>query len=738
MTRQRGGRRAPYSILPRMSETPASKAYADIVLPTAVRMSFTYSVPPELREQIQIGHRVRVPFGRLLSSGYVVGFQKKRPALPKIRAVQKIHPPEVLFPPEILSLAKWVADYYLASWGQVLESILPRAVKAGVRARKGKDGAEGGSAASGEGEGEAAVGEEAAQRGAALLLSPDQAAVTGEVLAALDDGKYQTFLLHGVTASGKTEIYLAAVQQVVQRGGQVLFLVPEIAMGTQILARVRARFGDAVGLYHSRTGDASRREVWRRASDGSLRVVVGARSAVFVPMPNLRLIVIDEEHESAYKQDETPRYHGRDTALMRARAAGAVVVLGSATPSLESIHNVELGKYRRLLLPERIDHRLPAHVTVVDMADVRRTAKESEATERRQARLEPVEGDEPPPSPEEQVARRLFSPLLRTAIEDRLARREQAILFLNRRGHSTVVQCSDCGAAIECKHCDVVMTWHKNEKVMRCHYCNAQRKDVTTCDACQGSRFFFGGFGTQRVEETLRHLYPEARVARMDQDAMRKSGEHARVIGRMEAGEIDLLLGTQMLAKGFHFPDVTLVGVLQADREMLMPDLRASERAFQILTQVAGRSGRGDRPGEVIFQTLMPTHYVITSAVKGDYDGFAAREMAYRQELRYPPYHRMVHLLFDGAQEQAVRRRSEAARELIVERVLRDRTPVQILGPAPMPLSRLKDQYRWHLTIKGKKPETLGALARLVMDTKAPTGLSGVRVQADVDPMTLM
>jgi len=721
-----------------MSETPASKAYADIVLPTAVRMSFTYSVPPELREQIQIGHRVRVPFGRLLSSGYVVGFQKKRPALPKIRAVQKIHPPEVLFPPEILSLAKWVADYYLASWGQVLESILPRAVKAGVRARKGKDGAEGGSAASGEGEGEAAVGEEAAQRGAALLLSPDQAAVTGEVLAALDDGKYQTFLLHGVTASGKTEIYLAAVQQVVQRGGQVLFLVPEIAMGTQILARVRARFGDAVGLYHSRTGDASRREVWRRASDGSLRVVVGARSAVFVPMPNLRLIVIDEEHESAYKQDETPRYHGRDTALMRARAAGAVVVLGSATPSLESIHNVELGKYRRLLLPERIDHRLPAHVTVVDMADVRRTAKESEATERRQARLEPVEGDEPPPSPEEQVARRLFSPLLRTAIEDRLARREQAILFLNRRGHSTVVQCSDCGAAIECKHCDVVMTWHKNEKVMRCHYCNAQRKDVTTCDACQGSRFFFGGFGTQRVEETLRHLYPEARVARMDQDAMRKSGEHARVIGRMEAGEIDLLLGTQMLAKGFHFPDVTLVGVLQADREMLMPDLRASERAFQILTQVAGRSGRGDRPGEVIFQTLMPTHYVITSAVKGDYDGFAAREMAYRQELRYPPYHRMVHLLFDGAQEQAVRRRSEAARELIVERVLRDRTPVQILGPAPMPLSRLKDQYRWHLTIKGKKPETLGALARLVMDTKAPTGLSGVRVQADVDPMTLM
>ena len=688
------------------------KSYAEIALPTALRQTFTYSVPPKLRPGLELGHRVNVRFGPRAMAGYVVGFRREKPKLARIRPVVSIQPSEVLFPPEILALTRWVADYYLASWGQVLETALPRTVRSGTNARAMKD-----------------KDVDPVEAIAAHPLFPQQIRAVESILDALRRSSFTAFLLHGVTGSGKTEVYLEAAAQVMSEGGSVLFLVPEIALGTQILKRIEARFPGKVGLYHSQAGEGNRRRVWREAREGKLRFVLGARSAVFVPLENLRLIIVDEEHEPAYKQDETPRYHGRDTAVVRAQRAGAVIVLGSATPSLESLRNAQLEKYALLRLPDRVDDRPPSVVTLVDLAESRRQHQEQAAKD-----------DTPRPArgSEDELIGRVFSGLLRQKIEDRLDRGEQSILFLNRRGHATVVQCGDCGNTLQCTQCDVVLTWHKDENRLRCHYCGQARAGVEQCEICAGHRFFYGGFGTQRVEEALGRLFPQARVARMDQDATRKRGSHSDLIRRMEEGEIDILLGTQMVAKGLHFPNVTLVGVLQADREMLLPDFRSQERGFQLLTQVSGRAGRGRIAGEVIFQTLMPDHYAVACAAFNDYEGFASRELAVRDMFHYPPFHRMVHLLLDGPEEDRVRRRSEELRDLLLSSIATARSPVRVLGPAPMPLSRLKGQYRWHLTLKGRVPELLRRHALLALDAKATKGLSGVRVQADVDPVQMI
>ncbi|MCC7144149.1 MAG: primosomal protein N' [Candidatus Eisenbacteria bacterium] len=693
-------------------------SYAEIALPTALRQVFTYAVPEEFRAEIQIGQRVMVRFGAQTLAGYVVGFTAKRPEVARVRSIERIHPPEVLFPPEILDLTRWVADYYIASWGQVLESALPRTVRGGVvRERKRKQLA-------------------AAETPVPPSLFPQQQVAVEAIRAALERRAFTPFLLHGTTGSGKTEVYLEAVEAVLLSGGSALYLVPEIALGAQILRRLEARFPGQVGLYHSQAGEGNRRRVWRDAREGRLRFVLGARSAVFCPLVDLRLVIVDEEHEPAFKQDETPRYHGRDTAVVRARRSNTVVVLGSATPSLESLRNAQLGKYTLLSMPERVDSRPPARVTLVDLGEVHRQAQERKVA---RADQDPDDGPEARARRQEDAwVDRVFSDLLREKILDRLARGEQTILFLNRRGHSTVVQCADCGHTLQCTQCDVVLTFHKGENALKCHYCGAVRKHVDACEICSGHRFFFGGFGTQRVEEALGRNFPGVRVARMDQDATRKKGAHDALIQAMERREIDLLLGTQMVAKGLHFPNVTLVGVLQADREMLMPDFRAQERAFQLLTQVAGRSGRGAMAGEVIFQTLMPDHYAVACAATADFEGFAARELAVRELFRYPPFTRMVHLLLDGPVEENVRRRSDDLRDFLLTRLGEQRGGVRILGPAPMPLSRLKGQYRWVMTLKGRNSDLLRQLATEALEAKPPRGLSGVRIQADVDPVSMI
>jgi primosomal protein N' (replication factor Y) len=715
--------------------------FAQVVIPSALRQTFTYRVDESLAG-LEPGTRVWVPFGRGKRHGYVVGFTDDEPGR-ALKNVLRAEPQERLFSEEVLALTRWVADYYLAPWGQVLDAALPPLVRksGSKRSRAPRTGRNGAEHPAGNGEqptpaaapssaippaatlpAELASGELtnatlAPVAGHAVVITPAQSNAIEKAREAIRSKQFAAFLLQGVTGSGKTEVYLRLAEEVVRGGGQVLFLVPEIGLSTQILSRVQARFPEGAALYHSESGEGARRDVWREAGAGRLPIVVGARSAVFIPMPRLRLVVIDEEHEAAYKQDETPRYHGRDVAVYRAQRAGATVVLGSATPSLESRANVESGKYTLLSLPERIDARPVARVHLVDMAEVARELN---------------------PEPGKRVRPPIFSPYLLRAIQDRLDLEEQVILFLNRRGQYTAVQCGGCGASVQCKQCDVVLTYHRQGDHLRCHYCNAVTPPPRACDSCAGTYFHYTGFGTQRIEEELREVFPTARVERMDRDTTRRRGAHAQLVQAMEDREIDILLGTQMVAKGFDFPRVTLVGVLHADQEMLLPDFRAAERGFQILTQVAGRSGRGGSPGEVIFQTLMADHYVIQSAAAQDYDRFAAQEIVHRQELEYPPFRRMLHLLVDGPVEAQVEERAEALRVLLVAEEKRLRGKVQVLGPAPMPISRLKGQFRWHLSLLARSREALHRLGSLALDTPPPAGLSRTRVVADVDPVSMV
>lgn len=683
-----------------------SPSIARVALPLALPGSLLYAVPPELAETLRPGHRVEVPLRGRRQHGIVIELTDRRaldateraaagrarvPAvLPELRPITAIDPPEVLLEPPLLELVRWVARYYAAPLGIALETAVPRAIARPPRRDEALAN------------GDADV--DAPARAPHRTPNAAQAAALAAIGASLAARAGATFLLQGVTGSGKTEVYLQAAELALAAGTGVVMLVPEIALGTQLVARVRERFGPQVVVYHSQLTAAERRRAWWQARRGEARIVVGARSAVFVPVAALGLIVVDEEHEPAYKQGETPRYHGRDTALMRARLAGAVTVLGSATPALESRTHAASGKYVRLVLPERVAARPAPQVTPVDL------------------RAAPFEPGEP------------LSPYLRERLAAVVGEGDQAILFLNRRGYSTAVQCRDCGHLFECPRCSVVLTFHRTDGALRCHYCNHVRRDVTRCPKCGGNDFAFGGAGTQRVEASLAQHLPEARVLRMDLDSTRRRGEAARMIVAFERHAADILLGTQMVAKGFDFPRVTLVGVIQADREMGLPDFRAPERAFQLLTQVAGRAGRGEKPGEVIFQTYLPEHHVLVAARTHDYESFYTQEMEERRGLRYPPWRRMANLLFDGADEAAVMRRANAEGERLA-----GRRGVELLGPAPMPLSRLKNQYRWHLTLLSGQPSLLTATLHEALERARATRPPGrVRVQADMDPVSML
>jgi len=676
---------------------------ARVALPVALQRPLTYKVPDDLADRLVPGHRVQVPLRGRTSYGFVleVGAPSDFPGLPgnvKLRAVSAIDPEPVLLDAARLRLVRWMSRYYCAPIGMALEAAVPKGIARPPRRPAPNPD----------------IPPEAEPP---ITPTAAQAEAVARITEAIGRRSGTRFLLHGVTGSGKTEVYLRAARTALDAGQGVLFLVPEIALGTQIVRWVRRRLGGQVVEYHSQMKPAARRQAWWRAHAGEARVVVGARSAVFVPVARLGLVVIDEEHEPSYKQGETPRYHGRDTALMRARIEEAVVVLGSATPSLESSANADRGKYERLELPVRVDGRPQPEVTLVDL---RRDAAEEP---RPQGPLRIVEAGE-------RDLQDPLSPYLRERLQQTIREENQAILFLNRRGFSTSVQCRACGHVFECPRCSVTLTHHRTEGILRCHYCNHHLRKVTECPQCGSADFAFSGTGTQRVEASLAHHLPEARILRMDLDTTRRRGALADMIDVFERGEADVLLGTQMVAKGFDFPRVTLVGVIHADREMSLPDFRGQERAFQLLTQVAGRAGRGEKPGEVVFQTYLPDHHVISAAGQQDYRLFYGQETEERRPLGYPPFRRMANLLFDGPDEAAVIRRAgdEADR-------LAGRRDLTLLGPAPMPLSRLKGQYRWHLTLIADGHRDL---AEALAEVSSRLGLGRVRVQVDVDPVSML
>lgn len=554
----------------------------------------------------------------------------------------------------------------------------------------------------------------------ALDLHPAQTAALDAIVGAVDAGRAETFLLHGVTGSGKTEVYLRALRAALDRGKTAVVLVPEIALTPQTVRRFRAHFGDRVAVLHSRMSPGERLDAWTRIRDGVYPIVIGPRSAVFAPVEDLGLVVVDEEHEASYKQfDPAPRYHARDVAVMRAHRAGAVCVLGSATPSMESVANANAGKYTRLEMPERVPVRaagggvrLPAPLPPVRVVDLGR----------------------------ERQVRRLKGALshdLRLAMEDRLAKGEQTILLQNRRGYAPVVTCEDCGWTPTCTDCAVSLTVHKASNNLRCHYCGLAERLPRECPECGGPDLRLLGSGTQRVEEEIAEVFPEARVLRMDLDTTGRRGAHRRILDGFGRGDADVLLGTQMVAKGLDFPRVTLVGVVEADTGMLLPDFRAAERTFQLLAQVAGRAGRHELEGEVLLQTRNPDHAAIRFALRHDFHGFALGELAERMALGYPPYGRLVGVEVKGPEAGPTHALAERWGDAL-RREAGKVAGVEVLGPVPAFVGRVKRWWRVHLLVKAPRQLPASVLAALVTTVRDRVGApGGHRVNVDVDPVGL-
>jgi primosomal protein N' (replication factor Y) len=534
--------------------------------------------------------------------------------------------------------------------------------------------------------------------------TPDQEGVLGPLLAALEAGRFAPFLLHGVTGSGKTEVYFRAAERALERGKGVLILVPEIVLTPFLVRAATARFGATVAVQHSELAAGERHDQWWRIRDGEARVVVGARSAVFAPLPDLGLLVVDEEHEASYKQEESPRYHARDVAVMRARLEGALALLGSATPSVESYQNALSGKYTRLALPERIGPRGLPRVQIVD----RRVVMKS--------------GGDP-----------ILTPPLLEALGLRVARREQALLLLNRRGYAASLLCRECGLQAACPNCSVSLTLHEGGRVALCHYCGHRVRTPSACATCQGEYLRLSGYGTEKVVEALSAALPEARVDRLDRDRASRKGAVGGVLTAFEAGELDILVGTQMIAKGHDFPRVTLVGVIDADVGLGMPDFRAAERTFQLLTQVAGRAGRAELAGEVILQSHWPDHYALRLACAQDYLAFFEREMEFRRTMSYPPAGALLNLILRSRQPAEASESAEAlARKLRSDAAGNYR----VLGPAFAPLARLKQEHRCQIVLKGRRAAMREAVRRALVERYGDVRWPSVAV--DVDPISVM
>jgi primosomal protein N' (replication factor Y) len=739
--------------------------FADVVFNRPLDHAYTYALRDELRDKIGVGKRVRAPFGRgdKGTIGYCVRLTETAPA----RAVKEIIgvlDDDALLDDNLLRLTRWMADYYLCGWGQVLNAVVP----AGARERAGTrklvfleivPDAElptpvpeltakqttalqqlrnlgraveirhlARLARCGSSPVEALVTKGFARRvqqrvehftdtteettpDDPLVLNGDQDIVWKQLEPAIRSSGFNAFLLHGVTGSGKTEIYLRAIEEVLKQGKEALVLVPEISLTPQTIQRFKGRCGE-VAVLHSHLGDAERGGHWRRVAAGQVHVVVGARSSVFAPARKLGLIVIDEEHEATYKQESTPRYHARDVAVMRARLENIPIILGSATPSLESFHNAQRGQYQLLELPQRVLDRPLPDVGVIDLCHQGPP----------KGRFSAVSGP------------------LDHAMRETLKDGGQVMLLLNRRGYSTHIHCPACGYVDGCKFCDLALTYHKVRDVMLCHYCGFEKEPLRICPTCGQAAVRYQGLGTEKLQAEIEDRFGGYVVRRMDSDSMRKPGSHAKVLGAFRRGEIHILLGTQMIAKGLDFPNVTLVGVVNADIGLNVPDFRSAERTFQLLAQVAGRTGRGPRGGKVLIQTFTPDHPCIAFAAEHDYAGFAAAELATRRAHNYPPFQRLARVIIRSRDQQAASdfadRMALAFSEAFNQLAKGGPIEVRLLGPAEAPVFRMKGYYRFHFQLQSPSPGMLHQVFRAVVPTLRPP--SGVEFTLDIDPFEML
>ena len=737
--------------------------YCQVALNRPMRCEYTYAVPEALSEGIAPGMRVAVPFAGRRSVGVVVGLTGSTDLPAKrIKSISDVLDPAPILAQELLDLTHWMAAYYACSWGEALAAVLPAALKReggrrttamlvvedevgpeqlahleqrhpkqhrllrtllevdGMIERKDilrrlvlSDSPAKSLVKRGwvrvenvEPVQDKLLGGEASERTRPDTLTPEQDKAVTALQDQLDQGGYGTFLLKGVTGSGKTEVYLRAIEHALAQGKGAIVLVPEIALTPQTVGWFRARFGD-VAVLHSRMTDVQRLSMWRRVQAGECRVVVGARSAVFAPVADLGVIVVDEEHEPSFKQGNVPRYHGRDVAVMRARKAAAICILGSATPSLESWVNAEAGRYTLLELPSRVHGGPMPAVQVVDMRVEMAEVKQSV----------------------------IFSRALIKRLKTALARGEQGILFLNRRGYSPVLWCRACGETVTCDDCSSPMNLHKRHGRLMCHTCCGERLPPTDCPSCTAPGLRFLGAGSERVEDLLKEQLPEARVRRMDSDTMLRREDYEQTLAAFGKGEIDLLVGTQMIAKGLDFPRVTVVGIISADSALHLPDFRAAERTFQLVSQVAGRAGRADLEGHVVIQTVVPDHYAIVQAARHDFETFAALELGHRKALGYPPYGRLIRMIFEDEEEKRAQARAQHCADVLRAHMAGD--GLQILGPAPAPFSMVRGRHREHLLMKVSEQFNAAEELRSLVVQLAHEG-GKTRVQVDVDPVGML
>jgi primosomal protein N' (replication factor Y) len=724
--------------------------------------TLTYRLPETLRDKARVGCPVRVPAKRQLVTGYLLGPAGEIPEV-NIRSIQAILDPLPRFGPEMAPLFRWLADYYQYPLGEALDHLIPGAAASpGPRTdlwaawRPQPEGTEppprlspkareiiaylqkNGPAPLKELNGHfsncSAILKRLAAGGLVALeertvlkdplkdhplapeepllqLSPDQEEARAAIAEGIHSRAFSPFLLHGVTASGKTEVYLAAAQATLDQGRQVLVLLPEIALTHPVALAFRQRFGSRVALLHSGISPAARLDQWRRIILGQADIAVGARSAVFAPLPRLGLLVVDEEHDPAYKQEGGLLYQARDVALYRGKLAAAAVVLVSATPAVATYYRAQAGKYRYLNLSRRVTPQALPEIHLISLK------------QHRSGRGLPV-----------------ISTPLAAALEETLARGEQALLFLNRRGYATVLFCLFCGEVRQCWQCSVALTYHQARDVLTCHYCGYEERVPERCPQCQSTAVKRYGLGTERVEAEIQKIFPQARVARLDRDTAPHSGRALQVLEDFAGGKFEILVGTQMISKGHHFPGVTLVGVINADQHLFFPEYHAGERTFQLLSQVAGRAGRGEAPGRVLIQTFHPDHYVFQAVQSQDYQGFVQRELQTRRESGYPPFTRLALARLSGTPAEAVAQAATRLTAALKKAMARDErlaSLVRVLGPAPPGLAKLQGRFRWQLLLKSYgRPPLLQALKLLQQLWKAPSK-GKVDLTLDMDPMSL-
>lgn len=747
---------------------------ARVTLEIALRREFDYLVPSELEAQVEVGTRVKVPFGPRQVMGVVTAVLEDSPHT-NLRAIAKVIGRQSLVTPKVLQLARWIGEYYCCAPETALKSVLPEAVRKeqdGWRERlvvrllqihgempkltkRQQDllsiveewreiplqkllelaGTTGDTVRRLEDKGLVVIENQISERdpyehenilpSQNLVLNPEQAKALTAINQALDslneeggtqkaESKPGTFLLHGVTGSGKTEVYLQALEHTLEQGKGAIVLVPEISLTPQTVERFKARFSSGkcqtlVAVLHSHLSSGERHDEWHKIRQGRARIVIGARSAIFAPVEPLGLIIVDEEHEHSYKQEEAPRYHARDVAVYRGQMEGAVVVLGSATPSMESYYNVKRGKYQLLEMPTRADDKKMPIVRVIDM---RSEAKKEKGIP-------------------------MFSNRLKEAMHQRLEKKEQTILFLNRRGYSSSLLCPKCGYVAKCPHCSVSLTYHRRAQELRCHICGHFAQAPTRCpnNECRDPAIRYAGMGTEKVEETLIKLFPKAVIKRMDSDTLKRKEDYRTILGEFRRGKIDILVGTQMIAKGLHFPNVTLVGIIYADLGLHLPDFRAGERTFQLLTQVSGRAGRGDVEGEVVVQAFTPFHPAIQYARRHDYVGFYEQEIEFREQLKYPPISRVALLTMKGRNEDKVKFSADHLRKEL-ETKLKGWSDLIIAGPAPAPLARAETFYRYQIMLRTKAMSKLSKLlAEMLEKQEWPDDIT---VATDIDPVDLI